>query len=574
VIDVAKYQSKYQFMLKRFFNFLKTFLRNSKSIFGLTIIVFLFVMAFGAPLLTPYTPLGEDPMDKFALAGSNVPPTWLRILPKWLGGNPKLSENMVVVERPGFPRLMVNGGEWNFTTSEPNIDIRESQVDYPYLLPYGYKRFGEPGSIEIVYNRAGGSVGGEATAFFFKEFTYPYNGPPYSFYAMITLQVNGTTTGAGKLAVPVEVQMCLGPVDGTKWPLWPHNESLVWDVRVPRGFTKDLLTGTPGPIERPLYGTIMFNNETKEWVDSGWITSIRSEFSTIFSDSNALVNPKSPFGPQSNPARIVFSSTPGRYIFGLKITFIDNAVVNEDVSTVIRIDNLGLRLFGTSFGLLGATHRGMDIFSQLIYGTRISLYLGISVSVFSVIIGLIVGLAAGYLGRLVDELLMRITDILLVLPGLPLLVVLVAVLGASIENLILLLGLLGWMGFARLVRSQVLSIKERSYVEAAKAVGAGRFHIIFHHVLPSVMSLVYVSLASSVPGAVTAEAALSWLGFYDPHRMSWGRMLNEAVVEASAVTSWWWIIPPGLCISLLAASFILLGYALDDILNPKLRLRQ
>lgn len=176
------------------------------------------------------------------------------------------------------------------------------------------------------------------------------------------------------------------------------------------------------------------------------------------------------------------------------------------------------------------------------------------------------------IGGAADQFLMRFNDLMLVLPSLPLMIVLVAVLGARIENLIVLLGFLGWNGFARLVRSQVLSLKERPFVEAAKASGAGTGHIVIRHIMPHVMALVYVSLATAVPGAITTEAALSFLGFYDPLRMSWGRMLREVFV-AGATRNWWWIIPPGLCIALVAMAFILLGFALDEILNPKLRLR-
>jgi peptide/nickel transport system permease protein len=163
---------------------------------------------------------------------------------------------------------------------------------------------------------------------------------------------------------------------------------------------------------------------------------------------------------------------------------------------------------------------------------------------------------------------------LLVLPTLPLLIVMVAVLGANLNNLILLLGLLGWMGFARTVRSQVLSLKERPFVEAAIAIGAGKTHIIIKHILPNVMSLVYVSLATAVPGNIVAEAALSWLGFYDPNVMSWGRMLHDVQNTAGAIYNWWWVIPPGLCIAVLAVSFIMIGYALDEALNPRLRMRR
>lgn len=578
MILLARVQSKYEFMLRRFLGFLRSLLRNGKSIVGLILISAFLVVAFGASLFTPYTPIGEDPLDRLAPAGSNVPPAWLRSLPTWLGGDPALSENMVIVQNPGSPRLIADGGEFKLETANPNLSVAPSDISYPYPLPLGYKRYGGEGSLNVTYTRKEGTTGGEVKAVIFKDFDFPYNGPPDSFYATISIQVNGSTTVSGvppvdKLKVPVKVNVFLGLVDGRKFPIWPPVENIYYDVRMPRGFTKDKLTGAAGPIERPLFGATVFDSVTGTFINGGWVTSIKNELSTIRSTSQELVNPKSVFPFPNDPAPIVFSSTPSRYAYGIEIVFVDTKST-EDVSTTVIIDDFGLLLKGTSFGLLGASHRGWDLFAQLLYGTRTSLYLGISVAFFSVAIGLVVGLAAGYFGRIVDEVLMRTTDVLLVLPGLPLLIVLIAILGASIDNLILLLGLLGWMGFARMVRSQVLSIRERSYVEAAKAIGAGEFHIVIHHILPSVMSLVYISLATSVPGAVTAEAALSWLGFYDPMRMSWGRMLNEAVVEAGAITSWWWILPPGILISLLAASFILVGYALDEVLNPKLRLRK
>jgi peptide/nickel transport system permease protein len=263
----------------------------------------------------------------------------------------------------------------------------------------------------------------------------------------------------------------------------------------------------------------------------------------------------------------------GHYAIGLKVKLYDSYSNASDVRLSVHFDNLQLALYGTGWGLLGTNQQGFDIWAQLVYGARISLYVGVVAAVLSVSIGLIVGLASGYLGKAVDEVLMRATDVLIVLPGLPLLIVLFSVLGASIENLIILVGLLGWMGFAKLVRSQVLSLRERSYIEAAKAAGSGSGHILFRHVLPNVMGLVYVTLATSVPGAIVAEAALSFLGFYDPYRMSWGRMLQE-MQRAHAVWAWWWVLPPGLCIAGISIAFVLLGYALDEVLNPKLRQRR
>jgi peptide/nickel transport system permease protein len=228
---------------------------------------------------------------------------------------------------------------------------------------------------------------------------------------------------------------------------------------------------------------------------------------------------------------------------------------------------------GRVWGIMGTDHHGADLWTELVYGARISLYVGLLASIIGVVIGLIVGLAAGYMGRYVDEFLMRFSDMLLVIPTLPLLIVLVAVLGPALENLIILIGFLGWMGFARLVRSQVLSLRERPFVEAAKAVGAGKTHIMTRHILPNVISLVYVSLATSVPGAIVSEAALSFLGFYDPNKISWGRMLFEAQ-NNGGVAYWWWVIPPGLCIAALAIAFVLLGFALDEVFNPRLRMRR
>jgi len=273
----------------------------------------------------------------------------------------------------------------------------------------------------------------------------------------------------------------------------------------------------------------------------------------------------------ASPEKEVFSKR-GDYLFGVDILLKDSNP-GKKVEATVYLDDVKIKLFGTAFGLLGCDYCGRDIFSQLVYGARISLIVGLLSAVVSVGIGLILGLVSGYMGGAVDEVTMRLTDAMLVLPGLPLLIVLIAVLGTSVMNLIILIGFLGWMGFARVVRSQVLSLKERPYIEAAKAVGSGKSHIIIRHILPNVLGLVYVSLAMAVPSAITAEASLSWLGFYDPYIMSWGRMLYD-VQNNSGYLDLWWVIPPGICIAAISVAFILLGYALDDILNPKLRVRR
>jgi peptide/nickel transport system permease protein len=236
------------------------------------------------------------------------------------------------------------------------------------------------------------------------------------------------------------------------------------------------------------------------------------------------------------------------------------------------LSGIGLVSEGTAFGILGTDSRGSDLFAELLHGSRISLFVGLISAFIGISLGLFVGLVAGYKTGLTDEVLMRFTDMMLVLPALPLLLVLITVLGPSIFNIIILIGFLGWMGFARVIRSQVLSLKVRPFIEAAKAAGAGTGRILTAHVFPNVVSLTYVNLALAVPAAILTEAALSFLGLGDPTTISWGQIISNAQVN-NALKDWWWIIPPGVAIAFVSLSFVLIGYALDEIFNPKLRRR-
>jgi len=180
---------------------------------------------------------------------------------------------------------------------------------------------------------------------------------------------------------------------------------------------------------------------------------------------------------------------------------------------------------------------------------------------------------AGFKAGLTDEVLMRFTDMMLVIPSLPLLLVLIGVLGPNLINIIIIIGLLGWMGFARVIRSQILSLKERPFIEAARAAGAGTRRILTSHVFPNIVSLTYVNLALSVPAAILTEAALSFLGLGDPISPSWGQILHNAQSFGN-LDKWWWVVPPGISIALISLSFVLIGYALDELFNPKLRRRR
>lgn len=269
-------------------------------------------------------------------------------------------------------------------------------------------------------------------------------------------------------------------------------------------------------------------------------------------------------------AAIIFGAI-DNYSFGVDFAFSGPGQVNIGVAY--------LQLRGTAFGILGTDNSGHDLYAQLIYGSRISLYVGLIAAGIGIGLGLVVGLLAGFLGRIVDEVLMRFTDMILVIPALPLLLVLLTVVGRNLTNVILIIGFLGWMGFARIVRSQVLTLRERPFVEAAKAAGAGTSRILARHIFPNIVSLTYVNLALAVPAAILTEAALAFLGLSDPSVVSWGNMYQNAffggaLVASAGVPPWWWLIPPGIAIALISLSFVLVGFALDEIFNPRLRRRR
>jgi len=223
--------------------------------------------------------------------------------------------------------------------------------------------------------------------------------------------------------------------------------------------------------------------------------------------------------------------------------------------------------------LLGTDFRGADILTQLFYGTQVAFIVGGLAAVFAVGLGTLVGLIAGFFGKLVDSLLMRTTDIFLVLPFLPIVLILASILRPSIWVIILVLGIITWPGIARVIRSQVLTLKERPFVDAARVSGASDLRLIFFQIAPNVLPFSFLYMSLTVAGAIITEAALSFLGLGDPSVISWGGILSQVLTFGGALTAWWWLVPPGLAITLLSLGFYLLGRGFDEIINPRLRRR-
>jgi len=221
--------------------------------------------------------------------------------------------------------------------------------------------------------------------------------------------------------------------------------------------------------------------------------------------------------------------------------------------------------------ILGRDDAGKDVLSELIYGARVSLIVGFTSSIASMLIGTTVGLIAGYYGGRVSNLLMRFVDFLMVIPDLPLMLVVISVWGRGLWKIILVISVLYWTYTARLVRSQVLSIKERQFVLRARALGASDLRIIIHHIFPQVIPLVIAQTVLEISSSIIAESSLSFLGLGDPTLASWGVMLNFAFERAVSRMAWWFLLPPGIAIVWVSLSIILIGNALEEAVNPRLK---
>jgi peptide/nickel transport system permease protein len=223
---------------------------------------------------------------------------------------------------------------------------------------------------------------------------------------------------------------------------------------------------------------------------------------------------------------------------------------------------------------LGTDELGRSVLDLVIQGSQISLLVGFLATAISMLIGALVGISAGYFGGRTGVVLMRLTDWFLVIPFLPLAIVLAAILGRSLFVIALVIGIVTWPGTARVVRAQVLTLKERPYVERARALGASNRQIISRHILPNVFPLIFANTILVVAVAILTETTLSFLGLGDPFSVSWGSILESAFAEgAISLGAWWYLVPPGLCIVLVVLGFTMCGYAFDEILDPRLRER-
>ncbi len=269
--------------------------------------------------------------------------------------------------------------------------------------------------------------------------------------------------------------------------------------------------------------------------------------------------------------------TPGMIGLGILLAIVAMAllapvIANADELDVVNTIDNPRWATPSEFPPLGTDNFGRSVWAQFVWGARISLVVGLAATLVAIVIGSVVGILAGFYRGIGSAILQRLTEWFLVIPFLPLAIVLAAILGPSVQNLILVIGITSWPSTARLVRAQVLTLQERPYVERSRALGASNRHLMGRHIFPNVSPIILANLTLTVPVAILSETTLAFLGLGDPTRASWGKMLEEAFKSgALGRNAWWYYLPPGLGIVAVVLAFTLIGTALEEILDPRLR---
>lgn len=276
-------------------------------------------------------------------------------------------------------------------------------------------------------------------------------------------------------------------------------------------------------------------------------------------------------------SRMLLDSWEGRvgcalFVFFVLVALVGPVFLADDPMRVHYLPNgsVARLLTPAESGPLGTDFYGRDVFGQLVLGARTALVVSLLSTLIMAVVGTNIGLAAGYFGGRIDALLMRITDLAFSVPFLPFAVILVALLRPSLWNIVLTISCLMWRTTARVIRSQVLAIRQQTFIKAARVAGASHARIVYLHIFPNVLPMTLLYVAFGISYAVLSEASLSFLGFGDPERMSWGQMLYFAYTSASIRTAWWWTVPPGACITLFVLSVFLIGRQFERYVNPKL----
>jgi len=515
-----------QLWIRRIKNFWLDFSHNKIGLVGLAIILLYVGMAVFQPFLITYDPEARTPAQKYAL------PEWMSLI------DPTYKNS---------PRTIFNRLEWKWDSAYNTLIQRNGST------------------ITIKYDENENIV-----IPLYTQFSYLWN-PPTTF--SFTFSWNAAlkfTNGSATARYSLELNFTTP--DGKTYPLWDQH----WQrYRTALCRLKNPYEGPtyyPGGKDYNKYGYSIY--EKYGWQIPVWETNM--SLTTVSIPTGQDTNIRLGYAAYESHKLVedIFTPPGDNYTFKMYLTI---KPIQPDAFCEISLTDIKVHIPGVLWGILGTEHWGRDIWSRLIAGARVSLAVGLAAAVISTLLGVVVGLTSGYYGGIIDEILMRIVDILLCLPVLPLLMVLIYFWGRNILYVIFLIAIFGWLGLARVIRSQVLSLKEMPFIECAKASGASGVYIMFKHLLPNVMPVVMTDFILTIPGAILTEAALSFIGFGDPSTPTWGReysFMQSVGSVSTIIKKWWWSLPPGLMITILCVGFVFLGHAIDEIINPRLRRRR
>ena len=498
--------------------FWREFVKHKIGVIGLSVLVVYVCVAVFAPYLVQY-----DPSPSNKVAPSFLAPSWMQVFDP---------EGVVTAQVINDERFATEAGVVVFGTSgqfSSSYHAAQGQNDFGYQNLTWTHHANESIQFRQPFDVSGNLPDSLDFIYLYREFDWPKNRLPSD--VNTTIEVGVTLTG----------DFASDPLGGLKF------KSYIWLIDSSGNWRKIYESYPP-------YAEIYQQRR----VDLSYFDILEAWGGMV----------EDPTGTQEDPTDVL------RVAIGLAPTRQMRNTLYLDGSVTFSVRRLSMVTYGDYFGILGTTDKGADAWSQLVYGSRVSLLIGTVATALSSTVGVIVGMVAGYFGGKIDEIMMRIVDFLLVIPGLPLMMVLAAFLGPTIGNIILVISLLGWTGTSRLIRSQVMAEKNKSYVESARAIGASDTYIIFRHILPNVTPILFADITLGVVGAILSESGLAFLGLTDPSEPSWGRMLADAQSSGGFSNgAWWCVIFPGLMITTMSLAFTFVGHTLDQVLNPRLRER-
>ena len=518
---------KRKILIENFKNFLRLFRKRKMGMVGLCLSISFITMAALAPFIAPHDPIGGAGLY---LAEPEAPPEWVAIFP----GYRDLPRGTIHWITPNQWSQSIDSGQ-NYVKIETNDHLT---ITYENTEPTG----GTPVFGSKLTPTAQLTLKS-------KPIDYPYD-PCRTFHILFKINITNHT---------------------------PYDLKEVNGVPSYVGIRLRFLVNITRANDRKSY--ILFPAEKKhEWFDKNFI-AWEYPFK-IYSDHIALLDKNLPgWSPGENLAKRIFAKK-GEYHLTFHIQIYDLGYEGQNPKLEVVITPVKLEIKGLLFGLLGTNYQGQDVWSQFLWGSRVSLMVGILVAIVAIAIGTVIGIIAGYKGGVVDQALVFTADTIYLIPTLPLILLVLMIVKTKpppfpvIYIIVIIIALLGWSGIARQLRAWVLSLRERAFVEAARSVGASDLSIMFKHILPQTVPLLTYYFVLIIPGAIVMEAGLSLLGFGDPFLPSWGKMLNEALLGGAFIKlSWWWIFPPIIGIVFLCLGFVFIGFTLDEILNPRLRKR-